>query len=136
MGVTLLLINLSNQTNFILNVQNPVTASAEGNAVTKSTHKGNSFFDHLKRTFSWVGTKGSEVTYREEYHLTSHDDIIRSQTMVLNGIPLELTSEGDFPPLDPVRSNVLSPIYMAPLSIAFIVYPNFDAPACARHRKL
>ncbi|XP_057443103.1 heparanase-like protein 1 [Lotus japonicus] len=135
-GVTLLLINLSNQTNFILNVQNPVTASAEGNAVTKSTHKGNSFFDHLKRTFSWVGTKGSEVTYREEYHLTSHDDIIRSQTMVLNGIPLELTSEGNFPPLDPVRSNVLSPIYMAPLSIAFIVYPNFDAPACARHRKL
>jgi len=35
-----------------------------------------------------------------------------------------------------VYNNVRSPIYIDPLSIAFIVYPNFDAPACARHWKL
>ncbi|KAK7281802.1 hypothetical protein RIF29_10086 [Crotalaria pallida] len=131
-GVTLLLINLSNMTHFIITVQNNVI---EGNEVTKSIHKENSFFDHLKKTFSWVGTKGSEVTFKEEYHLTSKDDYLRSQTMVLNGIPLELTSEGDIPKMDPVRSSVHSPIYIAPLSLAFIVYPNFDAPACAGHRK-
>ncbi|KAK7304670.1 hypothetical protein VNO77_42555 [Canavalia gladiata] len=136
-GVTLLLINLSNQTRFILTVKNPVTASVEENEVATTIHK-NSFFDNLKKTFSWVGTKGSEVTFREEYHLTPQDDYLRTQTMVLNGIPLELTNEGDLPPLDPVRNNVRSPIYMAPLSIAFVVYPNFDASACAtaRHRKL
>lgn len=126
------MINLSNQTHFILNVKNPVKA----NEVTKTIHKGNSFFDNLKKTFSWVGTKGSEVTFREEYHLTAKDDNLRSQTMVLNGIPLKLTNEGDIPTLNPVNNNVKSPIYIAPLSIAFIVYPNFDAPACARNRKL
>ncbi|RZC16854.1 Heparanase-like protein 1 isoform C [Glycine soja] len=135
-GVTLLLINLSNQTDFILTVRNPVTASVVENEVATSTHKESSFFDKLKKTFSWVGTKGSEVTFREEYHLTPKDGYLRSQTMVLNGIPLELTDEGDLPPLDPVRNNVRSPIYMTPLSIAFVVYPNFDAPACATHRKL
>ncbi|XP_029129268.1 heparanase-like protein 1 isoform X3 [Cajanus cajan] len=134
-GVTLLLINLSNQTHFILGVRNPVTASVENEVVT-SIHKESSFFDKLKKAFSWVGTKGSEVTFREEYHLTPKDGYLRSQTIVLNGIPLELTNSGDIPRLDPVQNNVQSPIYMAPLSIAFIVYPNFDAPACARLRKL
>ncbi|KAG5019892.1 hypothetical protein JHK87_015747 [Glycine soja] len=135
-GVTLLLINLSNQTDFILTVRNPVTASVVENEVATGTHKESSFFDKLKKTFSWVGTKGSEVTFREEYHLTPKDGYLRSQTMVLNGIPLELTDEGDLPRLDPVRNNLRSPIYMTPLSIAFVVYPNFDAPACATHRKL
>ncbi|CAL0320056.1 unnamed protein product [Lupinus luteus] len=132
-GVTLLLINLSNQTHFVVTVQSHVI---EGNEVTKNIHKENSFFENLKNVFSWVGTKGSEVTFREEYHLTPKDDYLRSQTMVLNGIPLQLTNEGDIPTLDPVLSNVHSPVYIAPLSFAFIVYPNFDAPACARHRKL
>ncbi|KAE9608399.1 putative glycosidase [Lupinus albus] len=132
-GVTLLLINLSNQTHFILTIESNVI---EGNEVTKSIHKENSFFDQVKKMFSWVGTKGSEVTFREEYHLTPKDDYLQSQTMVLNGIPLQLTNKGDIPTLDPVLSNVHSPLYIAPLSFAFIVYPNFDAPACARHRKL
>ncbi|KAH1126761.1 hypothetical protein AAZX31_06G190100 [Glycine max] len=135
-GVTLLLINLSNQTDFILTVRNPATASVVENEVATGTHKESSFFDKLKKTFSWVGTKGSEVTFREEYHLTPKDGYLRSQTMVLNGIPLELTDEGDLPRLDPVPNNLRSPIYMTPLSIAFVVYPNFDAPACATHRKL
>lgn len=133
-GVTLLLINLSNETRFTLTIRNPVSASIE-NEVATNIHKENSFFDKLKKTFSWVGTKGSEVTFREEYHLTPKDGYLKSQTMVLNGIPLELTDQGDLPKLDPVSSNVRSPIYITPLSIAFIVYPNFDAPACATQRK-
>jgi len=103
-GVTLLLINISNQTQFILNVKNHVTVKA--NKVAK---------------------------FREEYHLTPKDNNLRSHTMVLNGIPLKLTNEGDIPIMGPVYNNVRSPIYIDPLSIAFIVYPNFDAPACARH---
>ena len=131
-GVTLLLINLSNQTHFILNVKNPVTVKA--NEVAKNVHEEkNSFFHNLKKAFSWIGTKGSEVTFREEYHLTPKDNNLKSQTMVLNGIPLKLTNEGDIPTMDPVHNNVRSPIYIDPLSIAFIVYPNFDAPACARY---
>jgi len=111
-----------------------VTASIEKEVAT-NIHKENSFFDKLKKAFSWVGTKGSEVTFREEYHLTPKDGYLKSQTMVLNGIPLELTDQGDLPRLDPVSSNVRSPIYLSPLSIAFIVYPNFDAPACARQQR-
>ncbi|KAI4343929.1 hypothetical protein L6164_011218 [Bauhinia variegata] len=128
-GVTLLMINLSNQTHFILDVQNDMIIKAEA----KSIHSENSFIHHLKKAFSWVGTKGSDVTYREEYHLTPRDGNLRSQTMELNGIPLDLTNEGEIPRLDPVRCNLHSPIYVASLSIAFVVYPNFDAPACLRH---
>ncbi|KAK8465847.1 hypothetical protein PHAVU_009G190797 [Phaseolus vulgaris] len=133
-GVTLLLINLSNETRFTLSIRNPVSASIEKEVAT-NIHKEDSFFDKLKKAFSWVGTKGSEVTFREEYHLTPKDGYLKSQTMVLNGIPLELTEQGDLPRLDPVSSNVRSPIYITPLSIAFVVYPNFDAPACASQQK-
>lgn len=134
-GVTLLLINLSNQTHFILTVQNPVAANSDGVEDMKSIIRENSLTSHLKKTFSWVGTKGSYVTFREEYHLTPKDDNRRSQTMLLNGIPLELTNKGEIPALNPVSKSVHSPIYIAPLSIAFVVYPNFDAPACVRHQK-
>ncbi|KAF1887307.1 hypothetical protein Lal_00040908 [Lupinus albus] len=134
-GITLLLINMSNQTHFILTVQDSKSFSGK-NEDAKSIHVENSFFYHLKRTFSWIGNKGSDVTFREEYHLTPKDDNLRSQTMMLNGIPLELTKDGEIPILTPVQSNVHSPIYIAPLSIAFIVSPNYDAPACNGHRKL
>ncbi|KAK7292182.1 hypothetical protein RIF29_07942 [Crotalaria pallida] len=135
-GITLLLINLSNQTHFILSVHDFESVSSGKDEDAKNIHVENSFFHHLKRTFSWVGRKGSDVTSREEYHLTPEDDNLRSQTMMLNGTPLELTNDGEIPTMVPVQSNVHSPIYVAPLSIAFIVYPNFDAPACNGHRKL
>ncbi|XP_028753639.1 heparanase-like protein 1 [Neltuma alba] len=134
-GVTVLLINLSNQTNFILNVQNPVAPNNEGTKEVKSIRRDNSFTYHLKKTFSWVGTKGSYVTFREEYHLTPKDRDPQSRTVLLNGIPMQLTSQGDIPNLDPVHKNVHSPIYVAPLSIVFVVYPNFDAPACVSRHK-
>ncbi|CAK8563222.1 unnamed protein product [Lathyrus sativus] len=135
-GVTLLLINLSNQTNFILNVHDRANASNGGNDAKSSIQADHSSFNHLKRAFAWVGTKGSDVTFREEYHLTSKNDYLRSKTMLLNGNPLKLTDDGEIPRLDPVLNSVHSPISVAPLSIVFIVYPNFDAPACFRNSKL
>ncbi|WCJ35879.1 glucuronidase 2 [Euphorbia peplus] len=123
-GITLLLINLSNQTDFIISLQNSVTMKL-------NTHKENPFVRGLKRSVSWIGkqTSDGELT-REEYHLTPKNGYLQSQTVVLNGIPLELTREGDIPRLDPVHNNVKSPIYVSPLSIAFIVFPNFDSPSC------
>lgn len=105
--------------------------SKGGNGDAKSNISvDNSFSNHLKRAFSWVGTKGSYVTIREEYHLTTKHNYLRSKTMLLNGKRLELTDDGEIPKLDPVLKNVHSSIHIAPLSIAFIVYPNLDAPAC------
>ncbi|KAK7330314.1 hypothetical protein VNO77_24504 [Canavalia gladiata] len=135
-GITLLLINLSNQTHFILTIDEHLPVNNGGNENVNRIHIEKSFFSHLKRAFSWVGTKGSDVTFRDEYHLTPKDDNLRSQTMLLNGIPLELTNDGEIPTLDPIRNNVHSPIHIAPLSIAFIVIPNFDAPVCAGNTKL
>ena len=100
-------------------------------AVKEQNISRDSFSHSLKKTFSWVGVKASdEALFREEYHLTPKDGYLQSRTMVLNGIPLELTGTGDIPRLDPVHVNVKSPISISPLSIAFIVFPNFEAPAC------
>ncbi|XP_034899170.1 heparanase-like protein 1 isoform X1 [Populus alba] len=128
-GITLLLINLSNQTDFIISVQNSMDMRL---TVEENISGENSFVRGLKRSVSWVGSRASdEPMYREEYHLTAKDGNLRSRTMVLNGIPLELTEDENIPNLDPVRLDVNSPLYINPLSISFIVFPNFDAPACA-----
>ncbi|KAL5746767.1 hypothetical protein ACOSP7_023738 [Xanthoceras sorbifolium] len=128
-GMTLLLINLSNQTAYTIGVHNrkDMYLTAGGRNI-----KEESFILHgLKKSVAWVGNRASdEALSREEYHLTPKDGDIQSQTMVLNGLPLKLTEDGGIPMLDPVRVDVKTPIYVAPLSIAFIVYPNFDAPAC------
>ncbi|MED6221114.1 hypothetical protein PIB30_051253 [Stylosanthes scabra] len=131
-GVTFLLINLSNKTHFLLTIHDREAKEDDG---AKHILKENSFSSHIKSAFSWVGTKASDVTFREEYHLTPKDGYLRSQTMLLNGNPLELTHAGEIPSLDPVKSDVHSPLHIAPLSIVFIVYPNFDAPACALEHK-
>lgn len=133
-GVTLLLINLSNETHFLLSVDEHMTVRDGVNKDSKSIHMEASLSGHLKKAFSFVGTKGSDVMFREEYHLTAKDDYLRSKTMLLNGNPIELTSDGEIPTLAPVSNHVHAPIYITPVSIAFIVFPNFDAPACAGHR--
>lgn len=130
-GITVLLINLSNQTDYTATVQN----SMNMNLVVRGRdiNRESPLMRRLKKTVSWVGDKSSEEPlFREEYHLTPKDSYLQSQTMVLNGIPLELTKDGGIPRLNPVYVEVNSPIYISPLSIAFIVFPNFDAPACIR----
>lgn len=128
-GITLLLINLSNETSFIAQVTN---------AMNKGLHLANkvlsrevSFTDRVKKLVSWVGSNASDGRLqREEYHLTPKDGNLHSQTVMLNGKPLEISEVGDIPSLEPVLGSVNSPLYISPLSIAFIVFPNFDAPAC------
>ncbi|KAJ4961193.1 hypothetical protein NE237_021103 [Protea cynaroides] len=130
-GMTLLLINFSNVTQFRITVQNSMNIDlhVKENAI----YRDSSFKRGLKRAVQWVGRKASdEEELREEYHLTPKDGYIQSQTMVLNGIPLELTEDGDIPTLEPVLVDVKSPISIAPLSIAFAVLPNFEAQACGR----
>lgn len=125
-GVTALFINLSNQTRFVVSVRNSLTIKL------RRVHKGSSFMQGIKKTVSWVGNKASDLSIsREEYHLTPKDGYLQSQTMVLNGTPLELTADGDIPNLNPILRDVNTPIHMDPLSIAFVVFPNFDAPACS-----
>jgi heparanase 1 len=128
-GITVLLINLSNQTHYIINVENHMNFDSHANE--NKVEVESSFVHNLKRTVSWVGRKASdEPLYREEYHLTPKDGFLRSEISVLNGVPLKLTDEGEIPKLDPVLNHVNSPLYIVPRSIAFIVFPNFDAPAC------
>ncbi|PPR90230.1 hypothetical protein GOBAR_AA30449 [Gossypium barbadense] len=130
-GVTLLVINLSDQTKIITDVQNGMN-----NNIKLATEQQNisrkSFSWCLKNTASGAEIKASsdKYSYREEYHLTPKTGYLQTRTMVLNGIPLELTSTGNIPRLDPIRVNVKSPISISPLSIAFIVFPDFVAPAC------
>jgi len=122
-GVTLLLINLSNQTDFIINVYSHMNIKLK----EKEKRRGESPF--MRSLKAKVGSDG-ESLMREEYHLSPEDGNLRSQTSLLNGNPLNV-SNGELPRLDPVFHEEHAPIKVVPLSIVFIVIPNFEAPACA-----
>lgn len=99
--------------------------------ISNGINSEGSFMRGLKKTVSWVGSKASDgQLHREEYHLTPKEGNLQSQTMVLNGIPLQITEDGNIPNMEPVLVPVNSPLYISPLSISFIVFPNFDAPVC------
>nr|GMD30858.1 heparanase-like protein 2 [Ipomoea batatas] len=124
-GVTLLLINLSSQTEFGVDIQ-----STTGLHLKRKVEK-KSFTHRLKETFSWVGSKTEDETLLvEEYHLTPEDGNVKSRTVLLNGTPLQLTETGGIPSMLPALRNVNSAISIAPLSIKFIVFPNLNAPGC------
>lgn len=126
-GIALLVINLSKSTEFAVSVRNDINVDLDDEVVGND----DSFVRDLKRTVSWVGRKASEESEeREEYHLTAKDGNHLSRTMLLNGKPLQLTEDGNIPVLSPVSVPVSSPISVAPLSIAFVVFPNFEARAC------
>ncbi|KAI3766889.1 hypothetical protein L2E82_16967 [Cichorium intybus] len=129
-GITVLLINLSNHTNFKLDVHNIMNMNLHTTQQNTSKEK-TSFVDGIKKTVSWVGLKSTdEDMTREEYHLTPQNGDIKSKTMLLNGVPLNLTENGDVPSFRPVMVKVDSTISIAPLSIKFLRFPNFEAPGC------
>lgn len=126
-GITVLLINLSNQTAYNIDVLSSYNTTASA--------KTRSFTHHLKKTISWIGNKASdEKLWREEYHLTPGDGgDLRSSSMVLNGQQLlQLSERGDVPSLEPKYREVRAPLHISALSIKFVVYPNFEAPGCAK----
>ncbi|KAJ4883243.1 Heparanase-like protein 1 [Raphanus sativus] len=127
-GVTLLLINLSNQSDFTVSVSNGVNVALN----VESKPKKKSLLDTLKKPFAWIGNKASDgYLNREEYHLTPEKGELRSKTMVLNGKPLKPTETGDIPNLEPVIRGVNSPVSVSSLSMSFVVLPSFDASACS-----
>ncbi|KAL6973421.1 heparanase [Sarracenia purpurea var. burkii] len=129
-GVTLLLINLSNQTDFNITIRNGMNIDLRPKGITKNNGP-KSFVHGLKRLVSWAGSKASDRTsFREEYHLTPKDGDLHSKTVLLNGVPLQLTDRGDIPGLKPALASIKSPMSVNSLSIKFIVLPNFDAPGC------
>ena len=114
--MTLLLINLSNTTDFLITIESNMNMSLQ----KRNTRTNDSHLKHRrKRTAS-----------REEYHLTPKDGLLRSSTVLLNGNPLETTKEGDIPNLMPVYRESNSFIRIASWSIAFIVIPDFVAGGC------
>lgn len=129
-GIALLLLNLHRSTGFMVSIRNDLNVDlAERQGITRD----NAFVHGLKRTVSWVGSRASDgFSNREEYHLSAKDGNPFARTMLLNGAPLELTEDGDIPQLNPVQVSVNSPIYVAPLTIAFVVFPDFEAEACGR----
>ncbi|KAL4584088.1 hypothetical protein LXL04_008678 [Taraxacum kok-saghyz] len=129
-GITVLLINLSNQTNFKLDVYNIMNLNLR-TTQENTSRKNISFGDGLKNKVSWVGLRSTDENLtREEYHLTPQHGDITSKTMLLNGVPLKLTENGDVPSLRPVLVKVDSKISIDPLSIKFLRFPYFDAPGC------
>ncbi|KAI3454828.1 hypothetical protein Pfo_011491 [Paulownia fortunei] len=128
-GITVLLINLSNQTMYNVGVQS--SNNAELPVKDKTGSKKRSFAHGLKKSISWIGNKASdEKLSREEYHLTPKNGDLQSKITLLNGQPLQLTERGDIPGLVPVLRDINSPVSIAPFSIKFIVYPNFSTPGC------
>ncbi|CAN4086282.1 unnamed protein product [Withania somnifera] len=116
-GVTLLLINLSNQIHYGVNIQSSADTSLQ--VGEEKNHNKKSFTHKLKESVSWAGTKSSDkmaTSKAEEYSL--------------NGKLLQLTEAGDIPNLSPVLKTLKSPISIEPLSIKFIVFPNFNSPSC------
>ncbi|PIN11725.1 Beta-glucuronidase [Handroanthus impetiginosus] len=123
-GITVLLINLSNQTTYNVDIQS-------GNGAELHYTKKRSLTHGLKSSVSWIGSKSSdEKLSREEYHLTSENGDLRSKTMLLNGRPLHLTERGEIPSLVPVFRDIDAPLRIDPYSIKFVVYPNFSTPGC------
>ncbi|PRQ16281.1 putative glycosidase [Rosa chinensis] len=119
-GITLLIINLSNQTDFTVNVKNVLEFDTA--ARSRNTGRGSNFGHGLKRTVSWVGLKASDgPLHGKEYHLTPKDGNLRNKIMVLNGVPLEITKDGNIPELEPVLVPTNSPLSITSLSIKFVV---------------
>eukprot|EP00252_Welwitschia_mirabilis_P018836 TRINITY_DN4219_c0_g1_i5.p1 TRINITY_DN4219_c0_g1~~TRINITY_DN4219_c0_g1_i5.p1 ORF type:complete len:137 (-),score=17.48 TRINITY_DN4219_c0_g1_i5:247-657(-) len=128
-GITLLLINLSNTTKIEVSVSaNPnVTVEKEGTSLKSFlTH-------HLKKIFSWAGSRTSEIKdYRMEYHLTPKDGDLQSQEVLLNGSVLKVNREGDIPQFVPHMVDAGLPIAVSPMSILFVSLPAFEIPACKK----
>lgn len=96
----MLLINMSNSTQFQVQVQNGMNMTVAAGP------------------------------QREEYHLTPKDGYIQSEEMLLNGELLSLTEESDIPEMNPKLVNSSEPIVVAPDSFVFVVLRDFKAPAC------
>lgn len=102
--ITVLLINMSNSTTFIVNIRNDLNLYPN-------------ILDALPP--------------REEYHLTPEGGNIQSEVVLLNDTPLKLTKSLDIPNLNPAFASPLHPIKVSPDSYVFAVLRGYGAPACS-----
>ncbi|XP_020594994.1 heparanase-like protein 1 [Phalaenopsis equestris] len=127
-GVSLVLINLLNS-EFRINVEKETNRKI---SVDYERKNNCSFSDRLEKMVYLNGMKERHSSIkRKEYHLTAKDGNHRSRIMLLNGRTLQLSEDGKIPDLVPSYIYSNSPIIVAPLSIVFVVMPNFDAEACS-----
>ncbi|CAN1159360.1 Heparanase-like protein 3 [Linum perenne] len=118
----LLLINLDNSTTFQVNIGLNSTLALQ--------FKHNPHRHHSHRTeIIQLPHRSKNGAMRDEYHLTPEDGNLHSQTMLLNGKSLKVTSDGDIPEFEPSHVNSSEPITVAPLSIVFARVP-YILPAC------
>ena len=116
----------------LINLDNSTTVKITPTFSKTSSQKSKQGFQY-QRSKLLMQLTGDEIDRRKtrkEYHLTAKDGDLHSQTMLLNGRPLTLTSSGDIPPLVPVDVKVSEPISVAPYSIVFVHLPNVLLPAC------
>ncbi|XP_021691291.2 heparanase-like protein 3 isoform X1 [Hevea brasiliensis] len=122
-GITLLLINLDGNTTFQVSISTENFAK-NGTWTLQEYQSRRAKFARIHR-----GSKLDEDT-REEYHLTAKDNDLHSQTVLLNGKILTVSSSGAIPPLEPIKVGLFNPITVAPLSIVFAQITNMTVPAC------
>ncbi|KAH7516050.1 hypothetical protein FEM48_Zijuj10G0093600 [Ziziphus jujuba var. spinosa] len=108
-GVSLLLINMSNTTAYDVSVIDDF----------------NLYPDQL------ATRKNGPVSQREEYHLTAEDGYIQSDVVLLNGVTLSPTDQFEIPTMTPNLVDNTAPISVAPDSIVFVRFSDFQASACS-----
>lgn len=121
-GITLVLINLSGNSTTQVFLTTQTSYSSPIKLHQRKNHRTRIY--HLPK----LG-KTLEFT-REEYHLTSKDGDIHSQTMLLNGNILSVDSNGNIPELEPVKVDATEPIRVEPFSIVFVRIAYIQAQAC------
>ncbi|KAJ7531531.1 hypothetical protein O6H91_14G047700 [Diphasiastrum complanatum] len=119
-SISVLLINLSNTTQFSVNLA--ITATAPLDTLVRQFE-----VPMLEQKTSGTSKSGAQ---RLEYHLTAPNGDLHSQTVLLNGVPLQMTSSGNLPTLNPILVNPSLPISVAPLSIVFVKVPHLPNLAC------
>ncbi|KAF8005706.1 hypothetical protein BT93_K0097 [Corymbia citriodora subsp. variegata] len=127
-GITLLLINFSNITSYTISVRSSKNFRLH---IKRPINRESVFIRRMKETVSFVGLGSSDgQLLREEYHLTPKGGFLQSKITLLNGTPLVLTKDREIPDLKPDLIDVDKPLTIAPLSMKFVVFPNYDAPGC------
>lgn len=122
-GIVVLLINLDGNTIYHLDVMAKPSLSVIRH-LRHRHRKSNAKFNRLASEHQISSLS------REEYHLSPKDGDLHSQTMLLNGKPLDVTPGGEIPTLDPIKVNSSDPIIVSPFSITFALIPQIDVPAC------
>ncbi|KAJ0982038.1 hypothetical protein J5N97_010293 [Dioscorea zingiberensis] len=110
-GVTMLLINLSNTTGVDIKVASDMNL-------------------YPPRLAKYAEMSEMVTGEREEYHLTPMNGDLKSPFMLLNGVPLNITKDGEIPEMYPFIADASAPMHIAPSSIAFIKLKELKAPAC------